>query len=155
MSNYCSFQRLCISNQVELPAAGLAISQTLGLQLRHNFCCRGPISNSRSGLDSSSQTTRIMLPDFFDLKTFFVTVFIQYQKSVSKGFQALYWPFDLQTIFLVSRRTMIRAKSQFVIVNTYRFLIFPQEIDVYLLKYCVYTQARYYRGHPHQLDFLK
>ena len=58
--------------------------------------------------------------------------------------------------FLVSRKSkllMVWAKNYVVFV--YRFLITKQEIDVYVLKYRWYAQARYYRAHAHPLGFLE
>ena len=43
--------------------AGLPISYTVGR--RHNFCCRGPILIPRPDSETSAQTTRVNLLDFF------------------------------------------------------------------------------------------
>ena len=44
--------------------AGLLISWTVGLLL-HNFCCRGPILIPRPDSETSAQTTRTNVLDFF------------------------------------------------------------------------------------------
>ena len=43
--------------------AGLLISYTVGL--RHNFCCRGPILIPSPDSETSAQTTRTFVLDFF------------------------------------------------------------------------------------------
>ena len=43
--------------------AGLPISYTVGR--RHNFCCRGPILIPRPDSETSAQTTRGNVLDFF------------------------------------------------------------------------------------------
>ena len=54
---------LFIDTYVDVLTAGLPVSYKFGP--RWHFCCQGPILNPRPVLDSSAQTTRGMLLDFF------------------------------------------------------------------------------------------
>ena len=86
------------------------------------------------------------------LFAFFVSVFNLVSNS---GFQGV-----LDTISALWAQNRYFSESevryeQKELVRDYRFSITPQEIDVYLLKYRWYKQARYYRLHAHQLDFLR
>ena len=46
-----------------LITAGVLISCTVGL--RHNVCCQGPVLIPRQDSETSAQTTRVNVPDFF------------------------------------------------------------------------------------------
>ena len=114
--------------------AGLPISWTLGR--RHNFCCRGSISNPRPFLDSSAQTTRGMLLDFFckpqnGIFAFFCQCFLSSRKKwFPGGFRHCIGPLSSNTIFSESELVYERKAS-----CDYRISIIKGYIDRYVLKY--------------------
>jgi len=58
-----TFKQSCQLLYINTHTAGLPISYTVGR--RHNFCCRGPILIPRPDSETSAQTTRADVLDFF------------------------------------------------------------------------------------------
>ena len=107
--------------------AELLVSYTVGLH--HNFCCRGPILDSRPVLGSSAQTTQGMLRRFF-----------------VKAQNMLVWVFAVSWYFPgVFRHTVNRAQNRFLLSRNYRTLVII----------CKRKHNKYYWVHAHRLDFLE
>ena len=130
--------------------AGLPVSYRLGP--RWYFCYWGQILIPRPALDSAAQTTRGMLLDFFvkpqNSLVWLVTASGRW--CFPGGFRHKTGPLSSNGFFSKSEAYYDRNFSS--LNKTFEK---KRTKQYFVLNYCWYLQARYYRAHANQLDFLK